>query len=150
MFPNWMNFETSLLDQFQRLQHEMDELLNPRGGPAYIRAMTRGNFPAMNVGTTPEAVDLYVFAAGLDPTSLDMNIQQNVLTIAGERKHQDGADEKRNYYLKERFNGSFSRAVTLPEDVDPDKVDATYKDGILHVRIHKSEASKPRRIEVKV
>jgi HSP20 family protein len=109
--------------------------------------VARGTYPPVNVGSTPEQVDVYLFAAGVDSKSLDITLQQNLLTVAGERKliTEEGAD----YYRKERFDGAFRRVVTLPEDVDPDKVDASYRDGVLHVRIQRREAVRPRQIEVK-
>ena len=140
------NFEGSLLDQFDRLHREMDEMF-ARPYPTSIRAVARGTFPAVNMGASAEQVDIYVFAAGVDPSSLDIQIQQNLLTIAGERK-LEGAEDA-NYYLRERFNGSFRRVLNLPDDVDPDKVEAGYKDGVLHVAIQRREEVKPRRIQVK-
>ena len=88
-----------------------------------------------------------MFAAGLDPASLDISIQQNLLTIAGER--QLSSEENANYYRKERFSGVFRRVITLPEDVDPDKVSARYQDGVLQITVQRREATRPRQIEIK-
>jgi HSP20 family protein len=140
------NFEGSLLDQFDRLHREMDELF-AQPYPASIRAVARGSYPAINVGASADQVDVYVFAAGVDPSSLDIEIQQNLLTISGERKLEEKEDA--NYYLRERFKGGFRRVLTLPEDVDPDQVEAGYQDGVLHVTIQRREEVKPRRIQVK-
>ena len=140
------NFEGSLLDQFDRLNREMDELF-ARPYPASIRAVARGTFPAINVGASADQVDVYVFAAGVAPSSLDIQIQQNLLTITGERKLEE--KEGVNYYLRERFNGHFRRVLTLPEDVNPDKVAADYRDGVLHVAVQRREEVKPRKIQVK-
>ncbi|MCF6354402.1 MAG: Hsp20 family protein [Candidatus Polarisedimenticolaceae bacterium] len=54
-----------------------------------------------------------------------------------------------SYYRKERFDGTFRRTLTLPEDVDPDKVDASYKDGVLHITVQRREVVKPRQIKIK-
>ncbi|ADE14318.1 heat shock protein Hsp20 [Nitrosococcus halophilus Nc 4] len=147
MFGNLVNFEASLFDEFRRLERDMDQLFGATPWPSGIRAVERGTYPPLNVGSTPDRVDVYLFAAGLDPKSLDISIQQNLLTVAGERKLS--TEEGVNYYRKERFDGAFRRVVTLPEDVNPDQVNARYRDGVLHVTIQRRESAKPRQIEVK-
>lgn len=139
--------EGGLFDAFTRLEREMDELFG--GDPALtgIRSVARGTFPAVNVGATPERVDVYVFAAGVDPKALDISIQKNLLTIAGARSVSE--TKGANYYRKERFSGAFRRVISLPEDVDPERVAASYQDGVLHVTVQRREAAKPRQIEVK-
>jgi len=94
-----------------------------------------------------DGVDVYLFAAGLDPKALDISIQQNLLTVAGERNLEVPDDVE--HYRRERFSGAFRRVISLPEDVDPEKVDAHYVDGVLHIAIQRREASRPRQIEVK-
>jgi HSP20 family protein len=147
MFGSLTNFEGSLFDDLRRMQQEMEDMFGPRTWPAGIRSVARGTFPPINLGATGDGVDVYLFAAGLDAKTLDISIQQNLLTVAGERKVE--VPENVQYYRKERFSGSFRRVVSLPDDVDPDKVDARYADGVLHISIQRREAFKPRRIEVK-
>jgi HSP20 family protein len=147
MFGSLTNFEGSLFDDLRRMQQEMEEMFTPRGWPAGIRSVARGTYPPINVGATSERVDVYLFAAGLDPKALDISLQQNLLTVAGERKAQ--TPENAEYYRQERFSGAFKRVISLPEDVDPDKVDARYEDGILHIAIQRREVARPRQIEVK-
>jgi len=139
-------FDTSLFDEFRRLESEMDQLYGRGSLPAGIRAMRRGTFPPINVGATPERVDVYLFAAGLDPKSLDISIQQNLLAVSGERKVP--VDEAADYYRQERFDGEFRRVITLPDDVDPDRVEAKYRDGVLQITIQRREAVRPRQITV--
>jgi HSP20 family protein len=148
MFGSLLNsFDGNLVDDFRRLESEMDELFGSMALPTGIRAVRRGTFPPINVGSTPERVDVYLFAAGLDPRSLDLSIQQNLLTVSGSRKLQaDGAAE---YYRRERFDGDFRRVVTLPDDVDPERVDAKYRDGVLQISVQRRESARPRQIEVK-
>jgi HSP20 family protein len=138
-------FDSSIFDDLLRVQREMESMF---GGPltTAIRSMGAAAFPAVNVGTTPDAVDVYLFAPGVEPTALDISLQNNVLTVAGERRviREEGA----SYYRKERFDGEFRRVLTLPEDVDPDRVDANYQDGVLHIHIERKESSKPKKIEV--
>ena len=140
------SFDTSLFDELRRLESEMDQLFGRGSLPAGIRAMRRGTFPPVNVGATPERVDVYLFAAGLDPKSLDISIQQNLLAVSGERKIP--VDEAADYYRQERFDGEFRRVITLPEDVDPDRVDAKYRNGVLQITVQRREAARPRQISV--
>ena len=76
----------SVFEEFRRLERELGQLLGTRLRPAGIRAMQRGAFPPLNVAANPERVDVYLFAADLDPKSLDLSIQQNLLTVSGTRK----------------------------------------------------------------
>ena len=147
MFGRPRGFDGGLFDEYRRLEREMDQLFGASPWPGNIRAAARGTWPPINIGHTPEQVDVYLFAAGLDSGALDISIQQNLLTVAGERRliTEEGAD----YYRKERYDGAFRRVVTLPEDVDPDRVEASYRDGVLHVAIQRRAAARPRQIEIK-
>jgi HSP20 family protein len=71
-----------------------------------------------------------------------------VLSIKGERKHEEDVNED-NYYRRERFYGKFQRAFTLPDNADPDKIEAGFKDGVLEVKVHKTEQSKGKKVEIK-
>jgi HSP20 family protein len=147
MYTNLSGLEGGLFDEFRRLEQEMDQLFGRAPWTSGIRSVAKGTYPPINIGSTPEQVDVYLFAAGVDPKSLDISIQQNLLTISGERRliMEEGAD----YFRKERYDGAFHRVVTLPEDVDPEQVEAGYRDGVLRITIKRREASKPRQIEVK-
>jgi HSP20 family protein len=126
--------------------------LNRLQGPAErssIRALTGASFPVINVGTTPDTIEVMALAPGLDASSLQLSIDRGLLVLSGERKGQlpEPGDDI-SVYAQERFAGNFRRVVSLPDDADPGKVDATYRDGILRVTVAKRESSKPRRIEV--
>jgi HSP20 family protein len=150
MFGSLTTFPGGLLEQFERLQRELDQMFSPWHGPTSIRAVMQGSFPAINIGVTPEAVEIYAFAPEVDPKSLDISVQNNLLTIAGERKAQTPeASDTVNVYLRERFGGRFRRVLSLSEDVDPQRVEARYRDGVLRITAPKQEAAKPRQIEVK-
>lgn len=131
------------LDRLQRgLQQSVE--LSPS-----IRGFARGGFPAINVGTTAKSVEIYAFAPGVDPASLDVQLEKGVLTIAGERKIEPPAqDAKTTLHIDERFAGRFRRVITLPDDVDPDAVQARCRDGVLHVSIQRRQAAQPRRISI--
>ena len=147
MFGSLTNFEGSLFDDLRRMQQDMDEMFGPRAWPTGIRSVARGTFPPINVGATSDRVDIYLFAAGLDPKVLDISIQQNLLTVAGERIVE--IPENADHYRRERFSGPFRRVISLPDDVDSEKVDARYADGVLHIAVERRESSRPRKIEVK-
>lgn len=135
-----------LFDEFRRLENQMDQLFSSTPWPAGIRSVQRGTFPPLNVGATPERVDVYLFAANLDPKSLDVSLQQNLLSISGSRKVD--VNENAEYYRRERFDGDFRRVVALPDDVDPERVQAKYRDGIVQITVQRREAARPRQITV--
>ena len=140
------SFDSGLVDELRRLENEVDQLFGSSAWPAGIRSVRRGTFPPINVGATPDRVDVYLFAAGLDPKSLDLSIQQNLLTVSGSRKVDVKDDAE--YYRRERFDGDFRRVVSLPDDVDPDGVEARYRDGVLQITVRRREATRPRQITV--
>lgn len=140
-------FDNDVFDQFDRVRRQMDRMLGDRPGPAGIRSLAAGSFPAVNIGVSEQQVDVYVFAAGMDPKTLNIALQQNLLTIEGERKIE--YPENAQFYRHERFSGNFRRVLTLPEDVDADKVEASYRDGVLQITVQRREAVRPRQIEVK-
>ncbi len=130
--------------EMDRLQREMLQAFDI--SPS-IRGHARGGYPAVNVGSTPKSIELYTFAPGIDPATLDVQIEKGVLTVAGERK-ADPAPEKASVHIDERFAGRFRRVVTLPDDVDPNAVQASYRDGVLHITVARRQAAQPRRITV--
>lgn len=139
-------FPRDLFAEFDRLQREVTSAFE--ASPA-IRGLGRGGYPALNVGTSPSAVDIYAFAPGLDPASIEVNLDRGVLTLAGERKNAlPAADAKTTVHMEERFAGRFRRVVSLPEDSEPESVRAAYTDGVLHVTVKRREATQPRRIAV--
>ena len=132
--------------ELDRLQRELTQAfdLSPN-----IRGLARGSFPAINVGSTAKSVEIYAFAPGLEPASIDVQIEQGVLTIAGERKSvATSDDDKATVHIDERFAGRFRRVVSLPDDVDANAVTASYRNGLLHVSVSRREAPQPRRISV--
>lgn len=140
------SFDSRVFDDFRLAENELDQLVGRFAPSAGIRAPQRAAFPPANVGATPERVDVYLFAAGIEPKDVDISIQQNLLIVSGGRKVS--VDEQADYYRKERFAGEFRRVIALPDDVDPDRVDAKYRDGVLHVTIQRREAARPRQITV--
>jgi len=139
-------FPRDLFAELDRLQREMQQAFDI--SPS-IRGFGRGGFPALNVGGTPQSVEIYAFAPGLDPASINVDLDRGVLTISGERKASlPAAEDKAAVHINERFAGRFSRVVSLSDDLDPNTVSATYRDGVLHVSVKRRESAQPRRITV--
>lgn len=149
MYPSLQRLPGDWFADFDALHRQVERLFGPPGRSASIRAVERGSFPAINIGVTPEAIEIHAFAPGIDASSLDVTIDKGLLTIAGERKATMASDAKLNVYARERASGRFRRVVTLPEDADPERVEASYRDGVVRVRVQKREASRPRRIEIR-
>lgn len=137
-------FPRDLFAELERLQRDVQQNFDVYPN---IRGRARGNFPAINVGGTGQSVDLYAFAPGLDPADIEVQIEQGVLTIAGARP-RDQPPEQATVHIDERFAGRFRRVVNLPEDIDPDTVQARYTDGVLHVTVQRRQAAQARRIQI--
>jgi len=146
MFDSLYNFP----DEFERLRQEFDDLFGAVGMPTGIRSVARGAFPAINVGNTPQSLEIYAFAPGVDASKVEVTVDRGVLTLAGERPSAlpEGGNRKVNVYSRERVGGTFRRAISLPDDADPSKVEATYSDGVLHISIARREAAQPKRIAI--
>lgn len=150
MYPSLTRFPGDLFADFEGLQRQMEQIFGASGWPSSIRAASRGAFPAVNVGTTEAAIEIYAFAPGIDPAKIEVSVDKGLLTIAGERMADTPKEsDKVSVFARERFVGPFKRVVSLPEDADSAKVDASYRNGVLRIVIPKREASRPRRIEIK-
>lgn len=149
MFESLLSYPGSLFAEFDRLRREVDEIFGLAGLPASIRSVAPGAFPAINIGSTPTSVEIYAFAPGIDPNKVEVTVDRGVLTIAGERASDvPENDERVSVYSNERFAGRFRRAIALPEDADPGKVEAKYRDGVLHITVGRRESALPKRITV--
>lgn len=136
-----------LFAELNRMQSMLDQVL-PTPGTS-IRSMAGASFPTLNVGTTPASIEVMALAPGLDPARLEITVDRGLLVIAGERKSElPEGGERQAVYANERFSGPFRRVVSLSEDADAARVDASYRDGVLRISIAKRESSLPRRIEV--
>jgi HSP20 family protein len=150
MFTTLTGFPGSLFDELDRIEREMDMSFGERGLPSSIRAPAGRGFPPLNVGATPEAMEVFVFVPGVDPSGLEIMLDRGVLTIAGTRdKGIPEEGERLDVYKRERFHGAFKRVISLSEDVDPAQVKADYRDGVLRITAPRREKAQPQRIEVK-
>lgn len=130
-------------DDMRRQMSRMLELFGDR--PAGRTAA--GVFPAVNITEDTSAYYVSAELPGVKTADLDLNVNANQLTLAGERKIPSEADDVR-YHRREREAGRFSRAIALPGDIDAENVKAKLVDGILVVTVPKAEKAKPRKISV--
>jgi HSP20 family protein len=149
MYESMLNYPSSLFGQFERLRRELDDVFGAPGVPSSIRSVAAGTLPAVNVGRTPNSVEIYAFAPGLDASKIEVTLDRGVLRIAGERPSgiPEGS-ETLTVYTRERSSGPFMRAISLPDDVDPSSVTASYRDGVLQVSVARRESAQPKRITV--
>ena len=149
MYASLLNYPNSLFGQFDRLRRELDEVFGVSDLPRSIRSVRPGTLPTINVGRTPTSVEVYAFAPGLDASKIDVSLDRGVLRIAGERASDIPTDQPEvQVYTRERGVGSFTRAISLPDDVDPAQVNASYRDGVLQISIARRESAQPKRITV--
>ena len=138
--------------ELQTVQNEMNRLFNtffdspsPSNGGGH--AVARRWIPAMDVVETGDHFVLKADLPGLSENDVKIELEENVLTISGERKveHEQKGE---GYYRVERSFGAFSRSLTLPEGVDADAIKANFDNGVLEVRIPKPEQQKPRKVQI--
>lgn len=103
--------------------------------------------PTVDISETDSHVIVRAEVPGMDKNDISITMSGGLLTIQGEKK-QEKEEEKENYRVVERRYGSFSRRLRVPNGVDADKIEASYKDGVLKVAIPKSESEKSRKIEI--
>jgi HSP20 family protein len=105
-------------------------------------------WPVIDVAESNDAVIVKAELPGMKSDDIEISVVNNVLTISGEKK--ESTEEKgESYCHMERRYGSFRRDISVPQGVDPDKVEANYRDGVLIITLPKTEKAKPKRIEVK-
>ena len=133
------------------IQDEMNRLFDDFFG----RPITRPEWaeaawcPCVDVSETKDDVIINTEIPGMSKDDVKVSVQDNILTLSGEKK-QEKVEKDANYHRMERSYGSFSRSFTLPTAVQPDKVKANYKDGILRITLPKSEEVKPKQIPITV
>ncbi len=126
---------------------EVDRLFEELWGRWPQRA-TEGEWaPSLDISETKDKVLVKVELPGVDPKDIDVTLRGDLLTIKGERK-QEKEEKEENYHRIERVYGSFCRALRLPAEAEYEKVNATYKDGVLKLEIPKKEEAKTRKIAI--
>lgn len=132
------------------VHREMDRFFNTpffRVGPFSDEGRAEMWYPSVDMFEKEEALVIKAELPGLDKNDIDVNIEDGKLTLSGERKSESEVEEDK-FYRRERTYGKFVRTFTLPADIDPDKIAAEFKDGVLKIEIPKPEEKKPRQITV--
>ncbi|MBN1974350.1 MAG: Hsp20/alpha crystallin family protein [Sedimentisphaerales bacterium] len=130
------------------LHNEMDDLFD-----SFFRGLDRPfagykAWPAIDVAEDENSIIVRAEVPGCSAEDIDISVYGNTLTISGEKKHKEEKKEK-NYYHIESSYGTFRREITLPTDVDSEKVDAAYKDGVLSINMPKAAKAKAIKVKVK-
>jgi HSP20 family protein len=135
--------------ELNSIQSEMNRLFN-----GFFDSPTATNgrslrrwIPAMDLSETEHEFVLRADLPGLEEKDVNIELEDNVLTVSGERKSEH-EERKEGYYRVERASGKFSRSLTLPEGVDPEKIIATFENGVLEVQIPKPEQRKPHKVTI--
>lgn len=150
MFGDLWRFDVPQFRELDWVRQMVDDLFQDFEA-SDIRSVRRGTFPMVNVGTTADAVRVYVFAPGVDPKDLDVSIQNNVLMLRGKRELPVKSAESGQwpaFYRHERVGGEFSRAVVLPEGLNSEAIEARARNGMLEITVPKREELQPRKIAI--
>ncbi len=133
------------------LQERMNRMFDSsyRGGAEEDWALGGSWAPAVDIYEKDGNIVLKAELPGVDPKDVDVRVENNLLTLRGERKF-DNEVKRDQYHRVERSYGSFSRSFTLPNVVDTGNIKAEYRDGVLHMTLPKREESKPRQIQINV
>ncbi|MBM3505240.1 MAG: Hsp20/alpha crystallin family protein [Alphaproteobacteria bacterium] len=147
----WRSRGRNDLFPLRSLQREMDRLFEgffagsgvPERGEAFLS-------PALDVTESDNAVHIAVDLPGMSEKEVEVSVSDGILTISGERKTEKD-EKKKHYHLIERSYGKFVRSLTLPNDVDAEKVEAVFKNGVLDITVPKRPEAKKasKKIEVK-
>ena len=138
--------------ELENLQKEMNRLfgVSAAGNPWEDTAVFRGQCsPAIDVYDSQDNFQVKADLPGMKKEEIEISLQDNNLTIKGEKKKDNEVKEK-DYYKTERFYGSFSRILRFPAAIDAEKIDARYENGVLTVTLPKKEEAKPKQIRVNV
>jgi HSP20 family protein len=138
----------SPVDRLATLRDEMDRLFDFTL-PARDTGLFSGWSPALDVHDEKDNLVVQVELPGMKKNDIDISLHDGVLTVSGERK-SEREEKEGETFRSERYFGKFQRSLTLPSQVDSDKVRAAYKDGVLTVSLPKAEAAKPKQIAVNV
>jgi HSP20 family protein len=126
----------------------MDDLFGAFFGNWPTTTLERAVWPAIDVADNENEITVKAEVPGCKAEDIDISVHGNILTISGEKKQEEEKKEKGCYHL-ERSYGSFSRQISLPSDVETDKIDAACKNGVLTVTLPKAEKAKAIKVKVK-
>jgi HSP20 family protein len=130
------------MEQFRREMDRFYDFYYPR------RYRVAPAFPAMNIWSSDEGFMVTAEIPGIAHEDIQVSVVNDTLTVSGERKPTE-TDPEARYHRQERGSGKFSRSIELPCPVDPNNVEASFKDGVLHISLPRKEAEKPKKIVIK-
>jgi HSP20 family protein len=143
---------TSLARWDRDMERMMEDFFGRRWRPWWPErwfGAEREEAPALDLYEEKDDIVVKAELPGIDKNNIEVNLTDHTLTIKGEKKKEEEIKEE-NYYRSERSYGAFMRTLELPKDVHADKVKASFKDGVLEVRLPKTEEAKAKEIKVKV
>jgi HSP20 family protein len=146
VWPSRPTFDSSFSD-FDQIRREMLRLLDTASGDTEADGGA-GVFPPLNISQDDNSFYIRAEVPGIKPAEISISALRNRVSISG-RREIPREHERVSYHRKERPEGSFDRTVTLPAEVDAERVEARYADGILTLALPKAEQAKPRQITVK-
>lgn len=140
--------------ELDNLRREIDEAIRGNGynrpfGSSFLSPVTSRRFPLVNFSEDEGHVYIEALVPGVDPNDVELSVLRNTLTICGERK-PFAEKEGQIVHRSELGSGKFSRTLELPVDIDPEKITAQCKDGIMQITLAKAEHAKPKKIEIKL
>jgi HSP20 family protein len=138
------------MGNLQSFQHEMNRMFNQffQGGNGEEVGSKLSTWnPSVDIYETDDALVMKAELPGVSKDDVSVDVHQNTLTLRGQRKHEAEVKDE-HYHRVERTYGTFQRSFVLPMMVDQEKVQATFKDGVLELRLPKLESAKPRRIAI--
>jgi len=148
----WKPFrELAPFRDFERMRRDMDRFWDSflEGGQRRKTDDSGEWFPSLDVAETKNDLVVKAEVPGMDAKNIGISISDGVLTIKGEKK-EEREEKEADYHLVERSYGAFTRSIRLPAEVHGDKINATYKNGVLKITLPKSEEAKKKEIKIKV
>jgi len=144
--------------EMERVRREIDRAFEQVGGrhggrtfpTAFLPGRAARAYPLVNVSEDADALYVTALAPGLDPTAIQLTVQDNRLTMAGEKQRLAAEIQPEAFHRSERAAGKFVRTVTLPSYVEHEQVRADYTNGLLVVTLPKAEKAKPKQISVRL
>jgi HSP20 family protein len=128
--------------EFQRIENEMNRVLSRFVSPS------TSDFPAVNIWTDGEETLVTTEIPGIAASAIDISVVGKTLILKGARE-PDQLDNGNSYHRRERWYGQFTKAIELPFTIEAEKVNASFSNGILTIRLPRSEAEKPKKISIK-
>ncbi|MDB5108081.1 MAG: hypothetical protein JWM69_1022 [Candidatus Binatus sp.] len=147
--------QANVIDEMEALHRQIDRAFDdfvpempPFARAAFLPGRLARAYPLVNLHEDNDNLYLEAVAPGLDPSSLKLTVVHNTITMSGEKKGPPSDIKPEAFHRQERASGKFVRTLTLPVEIDDNKVAAEYKNGLLIVTLPKSEKAKPKQIQI--